>query len=70
MISGGLRFFFFHFKFLMKVVYKSALFLHLLNCFFLVFALFLFHLVRFGFTFGIFLQSLSRFSLVITTLPE
>ena len=35
----------------MKVVYRITLFLHLLNCFFLAFALFLSYVVRFGFTF-------------------
>ena len=35
----------------MKAVDKMTLFPHLLNCFFLIFALFLSYLVRFGFTF-------------------
>ena len=35
----------------MKAVDKMTLFLHLLNCFFLIFALFLSYLARFGFTF-------------------
>ena len=35
----------------MKVVYKITSFLHLLNCFFLIFALFFSYLARFGFTF-------------------
>ena len=57
-----------HFKFLFKVTYKVTLLLHLLNGFFLIFALFLSYLARFGFTFRIFFKPLSGFSLVITTL--
>ena len=52
----------------MKAVDKMTLFLHLLNCFFLIFAFFLSYLAGFGFTFEDLLQSLSSFSLVITTL--
>ena len=52
----------------MEVVYTITLFLHFLNCFFLVFAIFLSSLARFGFMFRIFLWSLSSFSLVKNTL--
>lgn len=51
----------------MKAVDKMTLFLHLLHCFFLIFALFFSYLVRFGSPFQD-LYAVFGFSLVLTTL--
>ena len=52
----------------MEAVDKMALFLHLLNCFFLIFVLFLSTCRDLALRSRIFLQSLCSFSLVMTTL--
>lgn len=51
----------FRVTFLTKVRYQIILFLHLLNCFFLIFALCLAYLARVGFTFEDLLLVLVQF---------